>query len=52
MTKIEICPNCDTPMEELPIIMGDIEIGHGVVCPKCKFEYDGEQYERECEQDE
>jgi len=38
----KLCPNCDTKMETIPIVIGDKEIGHDIVCPNCVYQYDGE----------
>ena len=43
MSKKKNCPNCETVMEELPIIIGDIEIGHDYECPTCHYECDDEE---------
>lgn len=47
MSRPKKCPNCETVMEELPIIIGDIEIGHDYECPNCHFECDSEEIEVE-----
>jgi hypothetical protein len=41
------CPKCDTKMEKIPIVMGDMEIGHDYECPNCNYECDDEEIEVE-----
>ncbi len=35
------CPNCETKMEEKPIVIGDNEIGVDYECPSCNFQCEG-----------